>query len=180
MKKRTDKDQNTEFTEQTALAVFARLLDEQKWNYHRSGDRPTLYSDFSGDDALWDFNMCVSQKGDGLFLLGVNSFIPNKARPERRAACAELLSRINFELTLGCFGMNHEDGEIRFRTSVALPAADITPGIVEHLLRSNLAIVDVRLKQIMAVLYSNITPAEALKPREENPKSTPEPRFEMN
>ena len=180
MKKRVSKTDKTDFTEEAALAFFARHLDEQKWNYHRVGDGPTLFSGFNGDDALWDFNMCARQKGDGLFLLGVNSFIPNKARPERRAACTELLSRINFELSLGCFEMNHEDGEIRFRTSIVLPAADITNGVVEHLLRSNLAIVDQRLKQIMAVLYSNTTPADALKLQEQKTESKPEPRFELN
>lgn len=180
MKKRVNKTPKTNFTEETALAFFARHLDEHKWHYHRVGDDPTLLSGFNGDDALWDFDMCVRQKADGVFLLGVNSYIPNKARPERRAACAELLSRLNFELSLGCFEMNHEDGEIRFRTSIVLPAADITSGIVEHLLRSNLAIVDQRLKPIMAVLYANTTPADALKPQDEKTESTPEPRFELN
>ena len=58
MKKPTSKTANSEFTEETALAFFARHLDEQKWNYHRVGDGPTLFSGFNGDDALWDFNMC--------------------------------------------------------------------------------------------------------------------------
>jgi hypothetical protein len=176
MKKSTKKTAISEFTEETALAFFARHLDELKWNYHRTGGEPTLFGGFNGDDGLWEFNVFARQIGEGLFLLGVNSFIPNKARTELRAACAELLSRMNFELTTGCFEMNHQDGLIRFRTGALLPAADITPGIVEQLLRSNLAIVDMRLKQIMAVLYGNATPVEALKPREE--KS--EPRFELN
>ena len=76
--------------------------------------------------------------------------------------------------------MNHEDGEIRFRTSVVLPAADITNGVVEHLLRSNLAIVDQRLKPILAVLYSHTTPADALKPQDETTEPKPELRFELN
>ena len=75
--------------------------------------------------------MVARAKSDGQFLLGVSSFIPNQARLDRRAACAELLTRINWELTMGCFEMNHADGEIRFRTSVMLPAADITDGIVK-------------------------------------------------
>ena len=45
---------------------------------------------------------------------------------------AELLTRINWELSLGCFEMNYADGEIRFRTSMILPGADITDAIAEH------------------------------------------------
>lgn len=180
MKKRLNQKAKTDFTEDAALSFFARHLDDQKWNYHRVAERPTLFSGFSGTDALWDFNMFARKKSDGLVLLGVNSFIPNKARPEQRAVCAELLSRINFELTLGCFEMNHQDGELRFRTSAVLPAGDITVGVVEHLIRSNLATVDERIGQIMAVLYGNMTPEEALKPIADKTQPAPEPRFDLN
>ena len=172
--------EQTELTEETALAFFARHLDGLKWQYHRSTGHPTLFCGFNGGDALWDFNMVSRAKGDGQFLLGVSSFIPNKARPERRAAVAELLTRINWELTMGCFEMNHADGEIRFRTSVMLPAADITDGIVKHLLGSNLAIVDERINQIMAVLYSSTSPEDAIKPKEAKADDNAQPRFDFN
>jgi len=171
------KDQ-TEFTEETALAFFARHLDGLKWKYHRFADRPILFCGFNGDDVLWDFNMVARQKSDGDFLLAVSSFIPNKARPERRAAVSELLTRINWELTLGCFEMNHADGEIRFRTSMILPDADITDAIAEHLMRSNLCIVEDRMPQIMAVLYSDVTPEDALKPKPEKPAAEQDRRIQ--
>ena len=177
-----------EFTEETVLGFFARHLDELKWQYHRYNGQPVLFCGFNGVDALWDFNMVARAKNDGQFLLAISSFIPNKARPDRRVAVAEMLSRINWELTMGCFEMNHADGEIRFRTSVMLPGADITDGIVKHLLGSNLAIVDERIHQIMAVLYSDVSPKDALKISASNqqpatsnpPPADPEPRFDFN
>ena len=181
MKKPMKKDRaQTQFTEEIALAFFARHLDGLKWKYHRYADCPVLFCGFNGGDVLWDFNMVARQKSDGDFLLAVSSFIPNKARPERRAAVAELLTRINWELSLGCFEMNYADGEIRFRTSMILPSADITDAIAEHLIRSNLCIVDERMAQIMAVLYSDVTPEDALKPKEEKPAAATEPRFDFN
>jgi hypothetical protein len=201
-----------EFTEKTALAFFSRHLDELKWKYHRNEDRPSLFSGFNGTNAQWDFNLTARETSGGLFQLAVNSFIPNKALPPRRPAAMELLTRINFELALGCFEMNLADGEIRFRTSVAIPAPTLSAlipfsasdgekvaqpdevssegvvgvrcriwsGIVEHLLRSNICIVDERYPQIMAVLYAGVTPEEALKPKEKKTGVPTEPRFEMN
>ena len=99
------------FTEEDALAFFARHLDGLKWKYHRTADRPTLFSGFSGSDVRWDFNVVAQDKGEGLFYLGVNSFIPNKAPVELRKKLAEMLTRINWELNLGCFEMNNADGE---------------------------------------------------------------------
>jgi hypothetical protein len=168
------------FTEESALAFFARRLDELKWKYRRYEGRPVLYSGFNCDAGQWDFNMTARETSSGLFLLAVNSFIPNKARPECRAAGAELITRINFELSLGCFEMNYDEGEFRFRTSMIAPAADITAGIVEHLIRSNLCIVEERFPQIMAVLYAGVTPADAMKKKEPAPDAHPQPRFELN
>ena len=177
MKRQSDK---SEFTEETALAFFARHLEGLKWKYHRISDRPALFSGFNGDNVQWDFNLTAREMSPGMFQLGVNSFIPNKAVPAQRTAATELLTRINFELALGCFEMNLADGEIRFRTSVILPAGDITPGIVEHLLRSNICIVDERYPQIMAVLYAGVAPEAALKPKPEKPQAASEPRFDFN
>jgi hypothetical protein len=176
-KKTTNKP---EFTEADALAFFARHLDGLNWKYHPQSDAPVLFSGFNGKDVQWDFNMVARDKGDGLFQLSVNSFIPNKVPADRRQKLAETLTRINWELNLGCFEMDFADGEIRFRTGIALPAADITDGVVEHLIRSNIAIVDDRFHQILAILYSDITPEEALKPREEKPQTSIEPRLKLN
>jgi hypothetical protein len=145
-----------EFTEDDALAFFARHLDGLNWKYHHLPEAPVLFSGFNGKDVLWDFNMIARAKGDGLFHLSVNSFIPNKVPADRRQKIAETLTRINWELNLGCFEMNFADGEIRFRTGITLPAADITEGVVEHLIRSNICIVDERIHQILAALYSDM------------------------
>jgi hypothetical protein len=82
--------------------------------------------------------------------------------------------------SLACFELDYEHSEIRFRTSVTLPAPDITLGIVEHLIRSNLAITDVWLPSITAVLFSGVTPTNAMRPKAEAPAPKREPRFELN
>ena len=166
------------FTEETALQFFVRHLDEMKWKYHRYPEKSGLYSTFNGDNIQWNLNLYAREMSSGHFLLGVNSLIPNKTPGERRVAIAELLTRINYELSVGCFELDLADGEIRLRTSLVLPGADITPGIVEELLRSNIYIVIERFHQIMAVMYSNVTPENALKPKEKEDKS--QPRFDFN
>ncbi|MEI8291002.1 MAG: YbjN domain-containing protein [Verrucomicrobiota bacterium] len=175
MKKASDQ---TEFTEETALAFFARHLDGLEWKYHRYPEKPVLYSGFNGDRVQWDYSLYARETSPGLFLLGVNSFIPTKTPADRRPAIMELLTRINFDLSVGCFELDLADGEIRFRTSTILPGTDITTGIIEHLLRSNLSIVDERFPQIAAVLFSGASPEDALKPKEPEDKS--QPRFDFN
>jgi len=168
------------FTEETALQFFVRHLDEMKWKYHRYPEKSGLYSIFNGDNVQWNLNLYAREMSSGHFLLGVNSLIPNKTPGERRVAIAELLTRINYELSVGCFELDLADGEIRSRTSLVVPGADITPGIVEELLRSNIYIVIERFQQIMAVMYGGVMPQEAMKPKEEKVETKHEPRFDFN
>ncbi|MEI6076354.1 MAG: YbjN domain-containing protein [Verrucomicrobiota bacterium] len=176
-------DDSKEYSESDILAIFARHLDEAKWKYHYTQGQQAIFSGFNGKDALWDFSMIARAKNDGLFHLSVNSYIPNKAGLARQAAAAEIISRINWQLALGCFEMNHADGEIRFRTSLAIAGADITPDIIAHLIHSNLYIVDERLSQILAVLYSHKSPESVLQPKMDKSaiaKVKTQRRFELN
>jgi hypothetical protein len=174
---------HAEFTEENALDYFKYYLDGLEWKYYCVADKPVLFCGFNGKDVLWDFDIKAKDNGDGFFHLSVTSFIPNKARPERRAAAVEIISRINWELTHGCFEMKHSDGEIRFRTSIILPGAEITHAIVGYLVYSNISTVDERVSQIMATLYSSKSPESVMKPKEPETagSQTPtQPRFELN
>lgn len=73
--------------------------------------------------------------------------------------------------------MKLDGGVTPTRPKPSLPAAAtaVTGSGRARLLRSNLAIVDQRLKQIMAVLYSNTTPADALKPQDEKTEPNQSP-----
>lgn len=49
--------------------------------------------------------------------------LPERVPAERRAAVAELLTRINYGLILGNFELDLDDGEVRFKASLAGAAA---------------------------------------------------------
>ena len=135
------------FSESHALAFFARHLDTLNWNYHYSDDQQRIFCGFNSPELLWDFAMSARELQPGVFALFVNSYIPTKAPPDRRAACVELLNRINYKLLLGCFEMNLEEGHICFRTSTVIPLLDLSPGVCEHLLRSNLGGVEAHFRE---------------------------------
>jgi hypothetical protein len=89
-----------------------------------------------------------------------------------------LITRINFELTLGGFEMDFEDGEIRFRTSMPLASPDVPHEVVGHLVFSNLQTVDRFFGSLMRVIYGDSSPKVALAP--EQTQKEPTPRFELN
>lgn len=158
----------------SAIESFTEFFNKQGWSYNQANDRPVIHTGFSGDNGRWNCVAVAGPQDEHLLFL---SLLPCKVAPTRRTACAELLTRINFQLTLGCFEMDFEDGEIRFRTSV--PVVGYVPsGLIEHLVFSNLCTVDRFFEAIMKVIYSGVSPAFAM--NAVKAKKSPMSRFELN
>ena len=159
----------------SAIESFVEFFEKQGWSYNQASDRPVIHTGFTGDNGRWNCVAIAGPQDEHLLFL---SLLPCKAIPARRAACAELLTRINFGLTHGCFEMDLSDGEIRYRTSAPLASADVSPGLVEHLVFSNICTVDRFFGAIMKVIYAGVSPASAMNPVEA--KKSSRPRFELN
>jgi hypothetical protein len=157
----------------SSIELFADSFNKQGRPYNQASDRPVIHTEFKGDNGRWNCVVVTRFQHEHLLFL---SLLPCRATPARKAACAELLTRINFGLTHGCSEMDFEDGEIRFRTSV--PSTDEVPSeLIEHLAFSNLWTVDRFFGTIMKVLYTDAAPKAALKPAE---KKASRSRFELN
>jgi hypothetical protein len=98
-----------------ALDRVQRYLDTLNWQYQSVGD------DVIGArriGMLGEFNCFIKvDEADAQVLC--YCVIPQKTAPHRRAAMSELLTRANYGLYLGNFEMDFDDGEVRFKTSLA-------------------------------------------------------------
>lgn len=75
---------------------------------------------------------------------------------------AELLMRINYALRLGSFDMDFDDGEVRFRTSIRISPKEATVGIVEHLIFSNIQVMDMTFPVLMEFTYGTKSAQELI------------------
>lgn len=53
--------------------------------------------------------------------------------PEQRAAVMELVTRLNFGLVIGCFELDVDDGELRYRASLDLEGASPEAALLKNL-----------------------------------------------
>jgi hypothetical protein len=84
------------------------------------------------------------------------------APPDRRQAITEFLTRANSGLLIGNFEINLDDGEICYKTSLDVSDAELSPALVKNVVYMNVLMMDRYLPGIMAVLYGEVSPAEAL------------------
>ena len=103
------------------------------------------------------------------------SFVRVNAAKRRRAACAQLLTRINARLGLGHFDLALGDREIAFRTVVPIGRKSrLRQSVIEDVIRGHQLIVDDFIPPISAVLFAVLTPEKRFE-REAELDNTPAP-----
>jgi hypothetical protein len=159
----------------TPSDILTDFFTKTEWRFEADDARRCYHSRFTGENGRWSFAAIVSEEGDGILVL---SFVPAIVAPGRRPACLDLLNRVNYQLLNGCFEMDADGGEVRFRTMLPVPAGGVSLDSVERLLGAHLQTVDLHYAAIMRVVYAGQSPTEALKTPSD--ASAPAPRFELN
>ncbi|MCG8364119.1 MAG: YbjN domain-containing protein [Pseudanabaenales cyanobacterium] len=122
-------------------------------------DRSALEFEGSGYQGTWT---CFVQVQEDQHRCLLYSQSPERAPEETREAMANFLVRANYGLPLGCFEMDFEDGDVRFRTSLDVTDDRLSHQLVNNLLMANLAIMDQYLPGIRAVIAGTMSPEEAI------------------
>lgn len=134
-----------------ARAIEAILTDD---GWPMSGERTAtcevLRTTFAGTSESWSCEVRVfAEQGQLTF----DSILPSSVPDERRPEACLLIVQANWELLTGAFLLDLESGELRFRTSLLLPADAQPPGpIVLGMAYANVLTVDRCLADLMALV----------------------------
>lgn len=91
------------------------------------------------------------------------SVLPVTVPNEKQWAVMEYLTRVNYGLPIGNFEMDLRDAEVRYKSSVDMADAQLTPSMVAALVFRNLVTSDRYLKGLLHVLYADQEPATAIR-----------------
>jgi hypothetical protein len=140
------------------LQIAESILKEQEWQFSHLDDS-SIRIDVNGQSARWiTLIKCIDEYQQLL----IYSICPNKTPEAKFSEVQEFLTRANFGLKFGNFEFDYNDGEIRFKTSVQFAGEfDFAPMIGECL-SLNIAIFDRYLSGILQVLFTEISPKEAI------------------
>jgi hypothetical protein len=133
-------------------------------------DWPTLEAEtgvvetaFEGTAMVWPLRIHVFE--EDVRAVFVSAF-PSPVPEERRAAVGEFCNRANFGLAIGNFELDHDGGEVRFRTSIDAEGVEPTPELVRNAVVANVLTMDRYVTGLLAVL-NGTDPADAVEDAEE-------------
>ena len=142
-----------------ALEQVVELFRAKDWKIAVDEENAAVRSEIQGDNGDSQVMAIASDDDDAVLML---SLFAQKCPTHRRAPCAELLTRINFGMMMGCSEMNYDSGRIHFKTTLPFAQGDLNTAILDKVVMINLTRIDRFLPAIMSVIYAGISPAQAL------------------
>lgn len=145
------------------LKVVESVLEKHGWKFYVL-ENETLRIDINGQTANW---VVLVKSLEEYQQLLVYSVCGNKPPVEKFGVMQEFLTRANFGLKLGNFEFDLQDGEIRFKTSIQF-AGEVSPdAMIEQYLLINVMTMERYLSGILKVMFTDISPVEAIASIEE-------------
>ena len=91
--------------------TLVEFLNEKNFQYESTDDDDILILPMHGENGNWRMLFQINEEKE---LLEIRSYCPIKIKYNQKLRLAELITRINYNLVLGCFTMDFEDGRIFF------------------------------------------------------------------
>ncbi len=142
------------------LAALTTVLDERGIDWSETTDDEVVEAEVAGDSGSWTAYFVARQDEHRA---SVYSQVPWSTPESARNAMAELITRINYGLSIGNFEMDFSDGEIRFKTSIEIPPGTASRDLVENLLSPNFGAMDTYLPALEAVRDGRLDPEAAVR-----------------
>lgn len=144
------------------LTAITAYFQDDNWSFEKLPNKPVLRMPFQGKNGKWN---CFAQVRvvPGLEQFLFYTVLPLNVPESKRQAVAEFVTRANYGMALGNFELDFSDGEVRYKTSIDASDADLTPGLIRPLVVTNCLMMDKYFAGFMAVIYANVSPAEAIK-----------------
>lgn len=139
--------------------AIVNFFKEDDWPFHQIEGEPILQIAFQGETGKWTCYAKAREEQEQFVFYSVCSV---NAPENKRIAVAEFITRANSGMILGNFELDFVDGEIRYKTSIDVEGDRLTSALIKRLVYANVTMMDKYLPGIMSVIYSDISPADAL------------------
>lgn len=139
-------------------AIEAYFATQSHWRSVRS-ETPRGVAVHHGWSTTPYTSLAHQLRGGPIFVY--DSDCPERAPPERRAAVAHFIARVNFELIVGTFSVDWRTGAVRLRSAVDLRGQPLTEALIDGVVLSHHQIMIDWLAHLMGVIEGEQEPDEA-------------------
>jgi hypothetical protein len=123
--------------------VVIDFVKRKQWQYEQFNEE-IIKLVFNGKNAQWSYLIAMHEESQEICCYSV---YPETIAEEQRGKFAVFITGINYELNIGNFEMDFDDGELRFRTSLSLSKETLNAELLEKIVTANLETMNAYISQ---------------------------------
>ncbi len=135
------------------------FLTQEGIPFQEMDDHLILRIPINGENGFWD---CFVEAREQERQCLIYSVYRERVPQYKRLAVAEFITRANYGLPMGCFEMEFDEGEVRFRTSINIESERFSFGLLRPLFYGNNAVMDRYFPGITKVLKGKAIARQAI------------------
>lgn len=142
----------TDFSDRDS--IFAEIIDffqSEAWSFIKGKDNSSLRLQYRGKNGQWKC-IAVAKEKEREFIF--YSLCPLTVSETQKLTVAELITRINYGLSVGNFDLDFATGTIRYKTSINVLGDYLSYEIIGNLVKGNVAMMDKYLPDFLAIIDS--------------------------
>jgi len=155
----TAKVEGDEAMGNTLLATVEGVLKAEGLEGQTAAELSGIRLGFTGENGNF---LCFIRVDEGNKRAVFYAIAPFSVAKDRRADVALLVTRANFDLPQGCFELDLDDGELRFRTTAHFGKGAVDTSVLAASLWGAVAAMDRYLPALMATAQQNLAPEKAI------------------
>lgn len=148
-----------DFENAALFEIVVSFFESHDWPISQVEGETALQMAFQGENGQWS---CYASTNEARQEFVFYSLCPINVPENQRLAMAEFLTRANYGITIGNFEMDFDNGEIHYKTSIDVEGDELSTALIQQLVAANVVIMNQYLPGIMAVIYGNVSPKEAI------------------
>ncbi len=141
------------------IDVVEEYLLEIGWKFEKDDDSDVIKTGVNAKNASFRLIIYSLEDKD---LLTVYVAQDNNIPEDKFATICEFITRANYGLNLGNFDLDLEDGELGYKVAVDLEGGVLSTDMVGNMVGAGVSTMDQYYPGLMAVLFGNATPEEAI------------------
>lgn len=141
-------------TTSTLYQIIAGYMDDEDRHFDGEPEGGLIVAQIRGDDGIWSAYVQITDN-DKARRVVIHAMLPARIPEGNRLKVAELLTRINYDLIVGNFELNLDDGEVLFKTALDLADGQLTQAMFENAYQLNAKCVNQYFGQILRVGFGD-------------------------
>lgn len=153
---------------ETLHTMVTAHLKEREFNFTYHNERSVFEFGVAGENGNWKVFVGIQEEKRIIQIISI--CLINTPLSQQLQMC-ELLNRINYNIILGKFSMDFNDGEVSYQTAGIYSDVELSEQCLYHLIQTNFRSFDEYLPAIIAVDYRHNEPLLAFLETQQNEPS---------